>query len=101
MARSKKKSGSSKKEFSSWVSTAPNKSKGGVGCQTCSHPGAETLRELLHAMIEHDAKHITRRQLYGKLKEEHDDFPVLFQAFRNHLYNHERELWEKAKGKRK
>ena len=49
-------------------------------------------------MIKHDATHITRQQLFDKVCEEHADFPVRFQAFRNHIINHERPLWEKAKG---
>ncbi len=68
-------------------------------CMTCRHgEAAESLRVLLRAMIKHKARHITKRQLYSKVSKEHADYRAGYWAFRNHLYNHERVLWERAQG---
>lgn len=79
-----------------WVADQPAPPS---SCMTCRHPkAAESLRVLLRAMIKHKARHITKRQLYSKITKEHGDYKAGYWAFRNHLYNHERVLWERAQG---
>jgi hypothetical protein len=70
-----------------------------VGCKTCSHAAAaETTRRLLRAMARNKATHITLRQLHRKVCQLHEDYLVGYWGFRAHLYDHERDLYDKARG---
>lgn len=70
-----------------------------IGCKTCSHAAAtETIRSLLKAMVRNKATHITLKQLHRKVCEIHEDYPVGYWGFRSHLYDHERKLYDKARG---
>ena len=83
-------------QLDAWVAGQPAPQS---SCMTCRHgEAAEALRVLLRAMIKHKARHITKRQLYSKITKEHADYKAGYWAFRNHLYNHERQLWERAQG---
>jgi len=70
------------------------------GCHTCANPGAaDTIRSLLQAVERNGAAHITLRQIHRKVREIRPDYTVGYWGFRSHLYEHERELYERARGK--
>lgn len=71
-----------------------------TGCHTCGNQeAAEVIRSLLEAIERNKASHITLRQIHRKVKEICPDYSVGYWGFRSHLYEHERDLYERAKGK--
>ena len=95
MSKQKKTEQPSEEDLDSWAKSV----KPSVGCNTCSHDAAaNTVRGLLEAMARNKATHITLKQLHRKVCEMHEDYSVGYWGFRAHLYDHERVLYEKARG---
>lgn len=71
-------------------------------CHTCSNKEAsDVIREILEAMDRNNASHITLRQIHRKVRELCPNYTVGYWGFRSHLYEHERDLYARAKGKGK
>jgi hypothetical protein len=97
----KRKKKGTKEPLDDWVKqqAPPNR---GRNCITCSAEGvADTLRDLLKAMVRNDVRTISRKQLYAKLLDTYsrEHYDASFSAFRDHLLNHEGKLWAQAKGR--
>ena len=77
-----------------WLQSIANRPR----CHTCRDTtAAATIRRLLQAMIRNRVK-VSLRGLYRKTKEIHSGYGIGFWGFRVHLYNCERDLYEKVTG---
>lgn len=84
---------SSSDSFDDWAAA-----EAGKKCPACQPPYRETISAMLEAIIRHRSKK-GRREVYEKLREVHPDFPGTNRSLENHLYEHERERWAKARGR--
>lgn len=79
----------------SWAKSATS----GNGCHTCRNvEAAEAIRACLSAIERTGARHVTLRQILKKVQELVPSYKIGYWGFRDHLYNHEADLYNRAKG---
>ena len=92
--RSKKGKTLSDEALDDWAQSVPPPNN----CRTCAAGSiAETLRRLLTALTRNKIRHVTIRQLHKKLRDVHPDYIIGYWGFRDHLYQCERELYDKMR----
>lgn len=73
--------------------------KSGHGCPTCLCPEAlEAITEILEAMIEYKAHHISIEAMRARILETVPNYTASFRSLKEHLYNHQRDLYRRARG---
>jgi len=83
------------KDFDDWIKIMMSSK----GCTTCRHkPAAETIRQLLRAMIKHGATHITLLDIATKTQATHKTYTIGVSGLRTHLNICEKKLYRKARG---
>lgn len=92
----KSKSNADDLNLDDWVQSVETS----VGCHTCAHEkAARVIRGILESIARNKATHITLRQIHKKVKAVCPDYSIGYWGFRSHLYEHEQELYSRAKGK--
>ncbi len=71
-----------------------------AGRHTCGNTKAvAAVRQILEAMARTRARQITLKQIHRKVQEMVPDYHVGFWGFKTHLYDHEIDLYNAARGK--